>query len=1717
MGAVVLVVATLVVGIPLALLPPASPGPSTAPTTPASAAPSVAPPSATPLAEATPSPSPSPRPDWAGLDLPPLPAIAELTADVADAAGPDPGTTFTLRTTDGSPATSLAAGVTVEPAVVLAVAEGSDPSRATLRPTTPLDRGRTYRFTLTGPDGTVEGGWAFRVAAPPRVVGTLPADGVSGVPVDTGIEIAFDQDGVADPTKWFSISPKAAGRFERHDRTWAFVPDALDPSTLYTVIVRPGVPLEGSSLALEESVRFRFETNGPETGRPVSIEPARAVVEVAPGERPAVGVTVTSSGEVRPPRSVEVTLYRIADVDAAAAVAAALADQPTWTSYPHDPVDVSGLPLVGRVDTRMVLDLGDGYAGALRFPAPLDRGWYLVDLPDDISAGGQVLLQVTPVAAYVAAARDRTAVWVNRIGRGPIDGATVRLADGPGLGRTGADGLLLAGTPEDTFPGPEAEDPWTAPHPVLVVEAAGVGAAVLPLGLDSTGPYGIEEWSPWVRAAPSPWTSTLATDRAGFRRTDSVAAWGVVRDRATGAPPASVRLELAPASADEGAWASSTTPAAVASADVTPSDRGVFTATLPFEDLPLGSYQLTLSVAGRTLATRWVEVTVVRKPAWRLGLSPDHTAVMAGDPVTLTATATFYDGTPVPGLPVRFEVAGVTDAGSDDGIAASTGADGRAVTRIAARKEGSVQVSAASPELGEVDAQYANIVVFPSSLFVSIASSGLVGGDVRVEGSVRGVDLAAVESAIAADESWSEKVGPAVPGVRVTVSVESSTWVPVRSGTEYDFVLKRTVPTYMYEQRDLPKVSGTATSAADGSFDLRIRLPTAARATGVSVQVTATATDARGRAASDDGWAYRPHADTGGRDVWLDPGPAGDPAFSSAWCGSPSEEYAYGETVRLTLRDEDGPLPTGGLRRFLFVTAREGIQDADVSSSPLLVRPFDRDAVPSIDLYGVAFDGTTYRATKWPTRAYVDPESRRIEVALSTDLAAGAVHRPGETASVTVRTREPAGGPVAADVVIRAIDQKLYDAGMAWDDDPAWSLYGAVDGGLAATYVSHQLPGRHESPGCGSTTGGGDGGGGDVRTDFRDRVVFVRVRTGPDGMATVSIPLPDDLTAWHVAADATTDDLRVGTATTSIPVGLPFFVEPVVPDTVLASDAPGIVLRAYGSALAAGDVVRYTVRAPTLLTAPATVDAPAFENDVAWLSPTGAPLPAGLHRIVVEATARTAAGELRDAKEVTLEVVPTRLTARRTVVAPVASGRGLPGAADGLTTCTLADAGRASLVPLLESIAAGEGPRADQRSAAAAAADLLVAEFGRAPADLPASSFDPRPFVYTAGVALLPYGSPDLDLTALAAIGAPDVFDAAVLEQYLGAVLTSAGTPRDRRIVALAGLAALGAPVAADLQAAAAADDLSDLERAWLAVGLAEVGDLTAAARMERGLLAETGERSGGWARLRTGTTAHHSITATALLAIAAARIGDPLAPDLEAYVTGERDPDAVHPLEEVAYATRAFERLPSAEARVAWTVDGTRHEEDLGSDPPVALVLTPAQRDAIVLEPLAGAVSAACAWDEPTPAAALPADASISVIRRVAPSGALPSGALVTIELTVTAGPLAPTGLYRTVETLPAGLAPTGRLVGPPVDDGEGDGNEAEEDHAIPPWSIVGNRAEWGFWLPAADGKPIVLRTVGRVVAPGTYAWEPAVVQSVTAPSIGATVPATSITVLAR
>lgn len=615
------------------------------------------------VALASPS-APSTSGSVAGSSLPSIQPGSGLTASawtpVADLSGDDVqggvlglSSGFKLTSLDGTPATELARRLTVEPTLKFSVTADADGRTARLTPSEPLTPGAVYRFTLAADDGRTLDSWAFQAHQPLRIVTTLPGDTETDVPVDSGIEVTFDQDGVVDAESHFSIEPNVDGRFEQHGRVLAFVPATpLDPATVYTVTVTRGVKVAATGEVLESDRHFRFETAlaGDPNARPTTFQFSDDVFESATAVRPTIALWVFQDwdGDIppAPPKSARIEVHRLPDLAGAIDAFRQVRSFPRWARRASaDLVPTAGLTRVVAFDAPL-----KDSNGVLWFDLPerLPAGWYLVTLPSP-TRSVQAMLQVTDIAGYLVVSDTKTLVWANDLASGdPIVGATVA-ADGVDIGRTTADGSLMVETPGALLPGKGG--PCTIDCLPVVTVSLGGRATFLP----ATGPRDPDgkdaSWYPsWDEPGAGYW-HVFDTDRSVYRRTDTVNAWGVVRDRDTGKVPATVSIRLS-AIPDQGNGAAGPP---LSTAEAHPNAVGAFTGSVALDDIPEGYYQLDLKSGADLIASTTIQVDRILKPAYRLEVTTGRRVYIQGDLIRMTAHAAFYEGSPVPGLPLRLD------------------------------------------------------------------------------------------------------------------------------------------------------------------------------------------------------------------------------------------------------------------------------------------------------------------------------------------------------------------------------------------------------------------------------------------------------------------------------------------------------------------------------------------------------------------------------------------------------------------------------------------------------------------------------------------------------------------------------------------------------------------------------------------------------------------------------------------------------------------------------------------------------------------------------------------------------------------------------------------------------------------------------------------------------------------------------------------------------
>lgn len=1652
------VLAALVIAIAGCASPTPTPPPSAS-----SAATSPVPASTASAQPSLPAPTASPSGDpgaWTPVEPSGLPQPATLVPTQMGGDTVARTTAFVLTSLSASTSIELARRVVATPAVEFSVAGASDGS-AVLTPTVPLTPSTRYRLSLVRADGTVEASWLATASGPLRIASSIPGDQATGVPLNAGVEISFDQAGVTGPAlaSHFSISPTVRGRFEAKGRSVVFIPSAaLKKATLYTVTISKGLTVAGTGEQLERDQVIRFETGGAPAAN-VWMRLPDALVDATPRERASFAVDVSVHEGNKMPTTIAVTAHRLAGFDAAVAAWRAISRTPEWTATgSKGPVATTGLTRVVSASLRLhELQTGGQW---VQLPRALASGWYIVTA----RAGNytrQLVLQVTDTATYSLVTSTKTVVWVNDLQtRQAVAGATATLEGSTLAGSTDANGLLQAVTPAsvtDMRASTLADQPA---EPLLVVTRGGA-KTFRPIEHTSVC---AGCWSDWRTAASGDtWWSLLDTDRTQYRQTDTLHAFGVVRQRSTGTAPKQVSIALVAGYEDDAH--------PIATASATADSRGMYSASLKFADLPTGQYRITAAVGDERVGETWVDVAIIRKPAYTLSVTTDRHAIITGQRVKASVAAAFFDGTPVAGV-------GLTVGNADSGgvVRTSTNASGQASGTIRLKQTEdqnavvSIDATPRLPEEAEVAASSA-VMVFAGSAYITLdATAGK--SVVEVKGAVNSVAFSRYEAAGASFDTVDPRGDPRA-GAAVELTVVAHTYVTRQVGTAYNFITKQVEPKYEVTNRDITISHRTVRTAANGSF--RITAPLRADAYGYAVE--AVYRDEAGRRIATSAWAQGFGVDA-----------TGDEAMLMSTDGhADTHEYAVGDTIGVKFVGGAGQV---GTPRYLYTTLRQGLQSATISSAPAFETVFTAESVPNLWIAAARFNGSGYDVVANDYWVGIDPRTRTLEVALTTDKSR---YQPGETAKVSIRTVDPSGRPVAASVFVRAVDEKLYAIGAADDEDPVRALYAPVSDGIIGAAQSHTSPQHHYGQGGDTTGGGGDAG----RSDFRDWLIAKVVQTDADGRGSVAIPLSDDLTSWRVVATAVDAKLNAGMAQANLAVGLPFFVDAVLAPEYLSTDRPVLRVRSFGRQLPTGTHVTFTVSSDTLPLSATTLTADAFAS--AYL--TLPALTVGEQKLSIAARAVVNGKTVSDAMVRTFTVVDHRATQMRTT-RTVLTGATPVSAGTGMTQVVLVDAGRGRVIPVLEELAwPGGTSRADEELASALANRVLKTEFS-----LP-SVFEPDPaalstFATESGLAIVSWGSGDLDLTVLAAITHDPRLPRDAVASLIDDVATDTHQSRARRMLALAGQAALGEPVLAQIRQAATAADLTVEEQVDIALAAFVTGDEALAGRLEQQILAQHAVRRGGEVKLvLDGKSGPDATVLTARLAIVAASLGDQVAADMDAWVAAHPSSTTLVVLERALAASGWARRVPSATAVAALTVDGSRRDVTIDRGAAVQVQLTPAQAATARVEPVSGPVLMVQTWDAGLTPSSLTAPAGVTVTRTVSPSGAI--GA--TDTLVVTYRVTLPRGerdhCWRLVDFVPSGLAPVAWY-----------GNAEMGRGMLSPTVIDGQRVE--FCAGDIHYPTQSLRYLARVVTPGTFTWEPAVLQSTMDPKDGVIVPATTITI---
>jgi hypothetical protein len=1353
--------------------------------------------------------------------------------------------------------------------------------------------------------------WALQSTDKLELVSSLPANNANGVPLDASLELVMNAQNFTNVTTSIEITPPTEGSFQVNGRRIIFLPaKPWKASTLYSVRMKQGFTAE--NLALPKDLLLQFQTGDgtTDTNNAPWIRVFGEFQEVYVGDTMSVQLS-RSPGLATSGSAISVTGYRLTEDEAAEFLTKRLPYSYAFGSSDN----VAQYRDIAKTEafkaTLPVFRPSERDSELVTLPKFSEQGWYIVRLASG-QAEAWTFVQVTNVASYTVVDKDQVLVWaVNAETKQAltsfpvhVEGGETRLTDGAGL--------VHLPTPDFL----KSTSTTAAPAGVAIIR---LGDATGPVqALSIIGPYlNSNPFDRSARAQERTW-GYVYPDRPLYRATDDMHVAGIIQDRDHTSPIGQAELRLTKPSYVEDLI--NGRDRIYASVPLTLDAAGRYEAALSWKNVTPGYYQLDLLREGELVTSRFIEIRTFSKPAYYVDVALSAKRLFAGQEAQMHIQANFFSGAVLPNARMRVRISQGDVTLPDQEVVLNE--QGRLDLPVKALPVVCTE-RLADPCRNTEQLQ---VVVYPiegeEAQVLGSAIVDVVGSELDLRGEVKEVNSRAELTL----QTYHRDLGKELDEVGVTWSgrklhgqVVGIRYEKIQDGVWYDAIEKKVTPYYRYERRQDPPVEFALQTDGNGRGTYAFPL----RADRDFYEVTVQ---------GEDGLVRSNRFTTSIAHGWYLPEGTGDFSAHLMLEGKGEDRDVHvGEILKPIFQIGTSTFDASQGPGVLFLTLSRGIKQAVHSASASWETTFDVSLLPNATIRGVAFDGKRFLASD--TVVFLNKEDQALDVQITTDKPN---YRPGDKAQLRFQVRPKAGQALATDVKIAyaMVDESLLSLSGFYEEDPLQWINSYVTDGVLFQRGSHA--GDWLFSGGGAEKGGGGSGdrGQGARRLFKDTAGTGVVTLTADGVGLAEVTLPDNLTSWRITAVALGSDLRAGAAKENIQVSKEVFVEAMIPARVLATDQPVIKLRAFGTGLRANETVKFTLDAPSLgLT---NYMATGTAGQALYVAvPT---LQTGTHVLTVSVSQ----GDFTDRVERILQVETTRIARDELVTLDPAPGALLSALSPVTTELVVSARGRTSLYPELHALAQTTSLRSDARVAASVARELLQSAYQETVNTEDDSLLD----IQTAdegGVHLLPYGSSEVPLTMQVALTKPDVVDAWQLRSYLSGKLVGGGS-RLERLQAMAGLAALRAPVVLDLQQAAGLADRTPQETLAIIEGLTAVGDVERAGQLMRDLLNTSLLRDGRRFIQVGAETSPETYEATAEAAALAERLLLPQAKQLNAFVESTWSSEAFPVLAKVRFLAFRLQHIPAEDGSFQWT-DGTRTETIQLKDTPFkTIVLSPEQ-----------------------------------------------------------------------------------------------------------------------------------------------------------------------------
>jgi uncharacterized protein YfaS (alpha-2-macroglobulin family) len=1088
------------------------------------------------------------------------------------------------------------------------------------------------------------------------------------------------------------------------------------------------------------------------------------------------------------------------------------------------------------------------------------------------------------------------------------------------------------------------------------------------------------------------------------------------------------------------------------------------------------------------------------KPPYKIDLTANKTAFFAGDTVTFTAKAGFFEGTPVADLDVSYALSssyynGLITSGNGQ---AKTDIDGKVeVSQKIIPQENaqgetylSFTAEATLPEIGRT------IKSMPVRVFVNDidirAQAKRTKGNAELTVDINSITLNRINDGTA--KHYYDYLDAPVAGKSISVDIYRVYYEKVENGEYYDYIEKKVVTTYRYERKE-EKINGfNMVTNKDGTAEKSFTVPDRPCE---SYFADITCIDGNGRKISQNyyiGYDYSYYwNNANSNNYFLD---------------GANESYDIDGQVDLELKRGTETVTKGN---FLYITLQRGIQSWQAGKNTYNFK-FSKEHVPNITVSLYYFNGYNYQSNYNMSKTLsFDYSKNDLTLTAVTDKES---YKPGDMCSITITAKDKNGNAKGANVNISIVDEALF-ALQDYSVDTLASLYRMLSPGLRLEAATHQayIPAL-DTGGSGIKGAYTDGieapaplladmdaaepeGGGDtyLREIFEDTALFDTVYTNERGEAIYTFKLPDNITSWRLTMSGISNDLYAGNGVQSIIVTNPMFLSYTLNDEFLIDDIPSIGVNVYGTSLSGSETVNFEVWDENNPGAKYTASGVAFEriNIPLWEMKNE-----GANSLIVKASVSNGTSDAvkhqytvhrtyRQIDEATYYDVTTN------TVFDVGNG--------GLTNITFTDRGRGAFLRQLISLrsAAYGGDRIEKMLAHREADKIIQQYFPDVYSDICRYkiNFDPSRYQRNdGGIAILPHADSDLETTVKLMPYIIDEINTYSLKNYLYSIYE--GENAENKMSALYGLAQLREPVLLDLDNYSMLDKLSVKDAVYIALGYVALGETETASALYDNSIAPRLDKIMPYYRANTGVDQDDILEATSAANTLAAKLDKPEKDGLYQYCVKNYATDILINIEKLSHIEREISKRTDVSGSITYTMFGEKSTQDLKNGASFTLRIPAQNINEFKLIEVVGDVGAVSVYKKPMTEIGK-IDNDLTVRRRYYKvdeyensSNTFEQGDLIRIQIWIDYTKKAMNGSYCVTDYLPSGLE---YVVGSAKI-----GNTANFGYGCYRYCTVEGQKVTFYDYNGRFDKGYLYYYYARVVSPGTFKAEGPLVQSLTA-----------------